>query len=96
MDFSKAFGTVNHYILLTKLNYNGINGKKYLDWSQSYITGFEQCTACNFDNASSYNEIIWGVHQGSIFRRLLFLICINDLFKVSSKLTTIMFADDSN
>ena len=79
MDLSKAFDTVDHDIALTKLNYNGINKRKYLDWFQSYRTGLKQCIAYHFDDATSYNEIICGVQQGSIFGRPLFLISVNNL-----------------
>jgi hypothetical protein len=94
LDFSKAFDTVNHDILLQKLYAYGIRGLA-LDWIKTYISNRYQYVI--FDNVCSDRELITcGVPQGSILGPLLFLLYINDIAHVSDKLYSILFADDSN
>jgi hypothetical protein len=94
LDFSKAFDTVNHQILLEKLNCYGIRGVAN-QWIKSYLSDRQQYTCYNGKN-SSISNIKCGVPQGSILGPILFLLYINDLGTFTDKLTTIMSADDSN
>lgn len=94
IDLKKAFDTVNHNILLLKLEHYGIRGN-ILDWFKSYLTNRSQFVYCNNKN-SKIKNISCGVPQGSVLGPLLFLLYINDLPNISSKLKFFLFADDTN
>ena len=93
LDLSKAFDTVDHQILINKLNKIGIRGIS-LQWIKSYLTNRVQYVEIN-GKKSTEQPITIGVPQGSILGPLLFLIYINDMSKCSEKLSFVHFADDT-
>ena len=94
LDFSKAFDTVDHTILLKKLYHYGIRGVAY-HWFESYLNNRKQYVTYN-GVKSTMKTIRCGVPQGSILGPLLFLIYINDLANVCKQTVPFLFADDTN
>ena len=95
VDLSKAFDTIDHEILTSKLEYCGIKAKT-LKWLKSYLSERKQCISYSDVGKTSMCSIICGIPQGSILGPLLFLIHVNNLHKASSILKSVMFADDAN
>ena len=94
VDFSKAFDTVPHELLLKKLDFYGIRGL-INDWFADYLSGRTQITIIEGKNSQSA-QVTLGVPQGSVLGPILFLLFVNDLPNFSDVLTSILFADDAN
>ena len=92
LDFAKAFDTVPHRRLLSKLQAYGISSNVY-NWVQAFLVGRVQRVSVN-GSLSEEDQVISGIPQGSVLGPLLFVIFINDL---PDKLTcqSLMFADDT-
>lgn len=92
MDLLKAFDSLNHRILLKKLESYGIIGLA-LGWVHSYLDKRPQSTRID-QIYSCTRYITCGVPQGSILGPLLFLIYINDITNSISSSKLIIYADD--
>ena len=93
LDFAKAFDTVNHDILLAKLDHYGVSGIAQ-NLFKSYLTNRTQQTEIN-GVLSDSGVIKHGVPQGSVLGPLLFLLYINDISESSKILKFFLFADDT-
>lgn len=94
LDLSKAFDTIDHKILLWKLEKYGLSRSSlallanYLSYRFQYV---------HFDGrSSSMTKLTIGVPQGSILGPLLFLIYLNDIHSASQYFKFILFADDTS
>ena len=94
VDLQKAFDTVDHQILQSKLSHYGINGFAN-KWLSSYLTNRSQSVTLN-GFTSEEKKISCGVPQGSILGPLLFTIYINDMHKAFNECLVHHFADDTN
>ena len=94
IDLQKAFDTVDHQILLRKMEYYGIRGIAN-KWFKSYLSNRQQFVSINGFN-SEKQAMNYGVPQGSVLGPLLFLIYINDLHKSIKYSKIHHFADDTN
>jgi retron-type reverse transcriptase len=92
LDLSKAFDTVNHSLLLDKLEKAGIRGIA-LKLLRSYLTGRTQFVSVNGVDGVSL-EVEMGVPQGSVLGPLLYLIFINDIGNLPLNGKVKLFADD--
>ena len=94
IDLCKAFDTVDHHILLDKLEYYGIRGIAH-EWFSSYLPNRSQFVSLRHVESGT-RQILCGVPQGSVLGPLLFLLYVNDLHKCSIELDFHLFADDTN
>ena len=94
VDLSKAFDTLDHSKLITKLNNYGIRGNA-LNLISSYLSNRKQFVDV-LDVKSDELPVEFGVPQGSVLGPLLFILYINDICNITSLGKFVLFADDTN
>ena len=92
-DLSKAFDCLNHNLLIAKMSAYGFE-KNTLKFIQTYLKERKQRTKVN-GSYSLWQELMYGVPQGSILGPLLFNIFINDMFYFITDTKIANYADDN-
>ena len=99
LDLSKAFNTLEHEVLLGKMNRYGIRGTS-LNWFRSYLENRKIRVKCHVASSgkteySDYQTVNYGTPQGFCLGPLIFLIFTNDLYQHLNHCASILFADDT-
>ena len=94
-DFAKAFDSVNHDLILTKLKSLFSIDSLLLQFIKSYLQGRKQAVVVG-GSTSSYLPVVSGVPQGSILGPTLFVLFLNDITSgLDSETNITMYADDT-
>ena len=93
IDYSKAFDTINHRILIAKLKALGFHCDA-ISWIVGYLTDRKQKVKTLTDE-SGWEHIVNGVPQGSVIGPLLFSIMVHDIKLAIKECSYHMYADDT-
>ena len=93
IDRRKAFDTVDHGILLSKLHAYVLK-LPAVSWLKSYLSGCQKVTELNYQ-LSSACEVNCGEPRGSILGLLLFTLYVNDLPSIITQGSCYLYANDS-
>ena len=97
LDLSKAFDTLDHSILLKKLDLYGLRGVCN-DWFRDYLRDRKlvcRLTTNTGITRSGIFDITYGTVQGSCLGPLLFILFCNYIQLLPTYLKIILFADDT-
>ena len=99
LDLSKAFDTIEHGILLHKLELYGVRGDTLL-WFKSYLSNRKLRVKCrtvgdSSDTISDEHVVHYGTPQGSCLGPLIFLLIVNNLHLSLQYAECVQFADDT-
>ena len=93
LDFQKAFYTIHHQRLLSKIHAYGIRGKVY-EWARNFLLNRRRKRVVLNYSKSTWSEVTSGVPQGSALGPILFILYVNGLPIVLSCVSK-LFADDT-
>lgn len=93
LDYSKAFDTINHEILLSILKYLGLDNNSTL-FFKNYLSNRKQRVVINHD-VSNALEVRMGVPQGSILGPLLYIVYTSQLHRQIRNCKIQCYADDT-
>ena len=99
LDLSKAFDTLEHEVLLKKLEKYGIRGVAH-KWYRDYLSNRKMRTKCTIASTgkieySNYKQVTYGTPQGSCLGPLIFILFTNDLYHQLHHCKSLLFADDT-
>ena len=92
-DLSKAFDCIRHDLLIAKLHDYGVSIKP-IRYIYDYLSNRKQRVRVN-NSYSEWNNIKYGVPQGSIFGPLFFNIFLQDLFMLTEHYSMVNYTDDN-
>ena len=95
IDLSKAFDTVDHSILLKKLELYGVTDRNH-SWFKYHVSNRKQFSQINDEENADLETITCGVPQDSILGPLQFLLYVNDQKNATNLLDPIVYTDDTN
>ena len=99
LDLSKAFDTIEHSIMIQKLELYGVRGI-CVEWFKSYLQHRQMRVRCRVTSTqdealSNYQTVDYGTPQGSCLGPLIFLIFVNDMYLHLNEVDSVQFADDT-
>ena len=99
LDLSKAFDTIDHKIMIQKLELFGVQGV-CLNWFRTYLENRQMRVKCRVTSShsetlSDYHTVNYGTPQGSCLGPLIFLIFVNDMRLHLTDVDSVQFADDT-